>query len=245
MKFLLPFLTLLLYSGCNHSQKNVSPKEPMQKKVIPKQNSTTQQKRLTTYLPNATNTNTFHSLNMTIINLADQLFQSNFEQKSLKIILTSFVNLNSFDKTSSIGRLLSESLYNELHIRNFRVTDFRGKNTVTVNEDGEFHITRDAEKLKNTIKGIEYIVVGTYSKFENESLLINARIIDSISGEVISSARSIYRPKNCKVFDLCEKKEPKSNATRTQYLFNTKIDENSNSTFEIIADDCRDSECKK
>ena len=100
-------------------------------------------------------------------------------------------------------------MFNELHIRKFNVTDFRGQDAISVNADGEFHITRDVDKLKDHISATEYIVVGTYVKFENSSVLINSRIIDSETGAIISTARVIYTPKDCRLFNLCNIKNSK------------------------------------
>ncbi len=154
--------------------------------------------------PYADTDSVYQDLNGAIIALGDQLFVSNtFKGKFPSIILTSFVELNKFEKTSTFGRLLSESMFNELHVRNFKVTDFRGKPAVSVNAQGEFHITRDVQKLKDHIDATEYIVVGTYVKFENDSVLINSRIMDSESGEIISTARVVYTPEDCRLYNLC------------------------------------------
>jgi len=154
--------------------------------------------------------NIYQNLNGAIVSIADQLFVSNtFTEKEASLILTSFVDLNELNKTTTFGRLLSESMFNELHIRKFNVTDFRGQNAISVNADGEFHITRDVDKLKDHISATEYIVVGTYVKFENNSVLINSRIVDSETGAIISTARVIYTPKNCQLFGLCNVKNSK------------------------------------
>jgi len=202
MKYILSiaFVTLFL-SGC---LKNTSFNEPKtyKEKVI-------QKVRTADYnQPYALTNNIYQNLNGAIDAIADELFVSNtFTQKEPSVILTSFVDLNKLNKTTTFGRLLSESMFNELHIRHFHVTDFRGQDAVSVNADGEFHITRDVEKLKDHISATEYIVVGTYVPFENNSVLINARIIDSETGAIISTARIIYQPVDCTLFDLCNKKK--------------------------------------
>lgn len=151
----------------------------------------------------------YNNLNGAIVNIAEQLLESKtIPDMNNKVILTSFVDIDSFQETSSFGRILSESMFNELHTRNFKIIDFRGQDAVTVTEDGEFHITRDVEKLKDEIQLAQFIVVGTYGKFEFKSIMLNARILEATSGEVISSARVIYKPQNCKTFELCEKTEP-------------------------------------
>lgn len=147
-----------------------------------------------------------NNLNDAIVSIADQLFSSNTDKSKItSVILTSFSDLNQLNKTTTFGRLLSESMFNELHIRKFHVTDFRGQDAVSVNADGEFHLTRDVNKLKDHIEATEYILVGTYVKFENNSVLINSRMIDSVSGSIISTARVTYKPTDCSLFDLCQK----------------------------------------
>jgi len=200
MKLVLPLLTLaLFFTGCGNIATPFQEKPKTHKeKVIEKVRSADYTK------PYADTRSVYQNLNGAIVAMGDQLFVSNtFREKKPSLILTSFVELNKLDKTTTFGRLLSESMFNELHIRNFHVTDFRGQNAVSVNEDGEFHITRDVDKLKDHISATEYIVVGTYVKFENDSVLLNARILDSENGSIISTARVIYKPEDCTVFDLC------------------------------------------
>lgn len=201
MKLILPFLALaLLFTGCSTSKIFQEKPKTHKEEVIEKVRSADYTK------PYADIESVYQNLNGAIVAMADQLFVSNtFKERKPSLILTSFVDLNQLQKTTIFGRLLSESMFNELHIRNFHVTDFRGQNAVSVNEDGEFHITRDVDKLKDHISATEYIVVGTYVKFENHSVLINARILDSENGSIISTARVIYRPEDCTVFDLCYK----------------------------------------
>lgn len=196
-RILFPLIVAILISGCA-----LTPYKAQQSKVKKEIG-----KHKDIYSISTTGTdNVYMNLNAAIVSIADQLLNSTVQKKP-DIILTSFVDLNQLNKSTTFGRLLGESMYNELHVRKFNVTDFRGQDAVSVNADGEFHITRDVGKLKDHIEAIEYIVVGTYVKFENNSVLINARIMDSESGFVISTARVIYKPVDCTLFDLCEKKQ--------------------------------------
>lgn len=157
--------------------------------------------------PYANIENIYQNLNGAIVAVADQLLVSNVSKnKNTSILLTSFVDLNKLNKTTTFGRLVGESMFNELHVRKFNITDFRGQDAVSVNADGEFHLTRDINKLKDNIETVEHIVVGTYTKFENDTILINARILDSENGSVISTARVIYKPVDCSLFDMCPNK---------------------------------------
>ena len=197
------FASVILLSGC------IQQKQPI---LASNQNSNTNISNsiYNNNISNFDSTTYNQDLNDVIIQMANQLFNSNtIKNKKTRIILTSYVNLDHLGVTTTFGRLLSESMFNELHINNFNVTDFRGQEAVTVTQDGEFHITRDTEKLKDTITAIDYILVGTYIKFENKSFLINSRIIDSVSGEIISSSRVIYKPLDCTLYSLCNKESTK------------------------------------
>jgi len=209
MKHIISILSItLLFSGClsiKIKPPQINEKDSTEKykqKVIDKVRSADYNE------PYADTDMIYQNLNGAIVALADQLFVSNtFKDRDPSIILTSFVDLNKFGKTTTFGRLISESLFNELHIRNFKVTDFRGQAAVSVNADGEFHITRDVDRLKDHIEATEYIVVGTYVGFENDSVLINSRILDSETGAIISTARIIYKPRDCRLYNLCNVRE--------------------------------------
>ena len=151
----------------------------------------------------------FMDLNSAITELSNQILINNIiKQNQKKIVLTTFVNLNELKKTSIFGRVTSESMINELHIRNFEVLDFRGQDYISVNNNGEYHLTREVGKLKPQLKNA-YILVGTYSLFDQNTIAINARIMDFESGEVISTGRVVYLMSNCKLFDLCDETKSK------------------------------------
>ena len=195
-------MVVFMFSGCSMPSLNLfkSSSDPTLDKV----------RKGDYHDPYAKTNRIYQDLNGAIYAIADELFTSNTNKdKNTSVILTSFVDLNQLNKTTTFGRLLGESMFNELHIRNFKIIDFRGQDAVSVNGDGEFHLTRDVEKLKDHIEAVEYVVVGTYVKFEEKNLLINARILDSETGEVISTARIIYHPVDCKLFDLCYDKAPR------------------------------------
>ena len=259
MKFILPLLISVFITGCTFTNINQPKKTSKEKEtflltkkkekealILAKKEKETlslakkveYEKFLARY--NLKKEHVYSNLNTTIINIAEQLFDTKINKKNpSRVILTSFVDLDNLENTSTFGRLISESMFNELHIRKFLVTDFRGQEAVSVNKDGEFHITRDVEKLKDVVDAVEYILVGTYVKFEDKSLLINARILDSISGNVFSSARVVYRPKDCTLFDICVKKnisELKINRTLKPKKLNKKTEPDNRTPIMIIED---------
>jgi TolB-like protein len=224
-------LVISLFSGCTLLQK------PAPEKALSYENYVLNKARNADYTkPYAKTETIYQNLNGAIVSIADQLLVSNISKsKNTSIILTSFVNLENFNKTTTFGKIISESMFNELHIRKFKVTDFRGQDAVSVNENGEFHLTRNIDKLRDHIEATEYVVVGTYVKFEDDSVLINARIIDSETGAVASTARVIYEVKDCKLFSndgICTKGQNKE-----LRKVNFGID--------IVADKCKTADCSK
>ncbi len=128
------------------------------------------------------------NLNSLIIFLADQL-ERNVDMKYIQspVVITSFPNLDKMKETSNLGRLISESLMHELQVRRWSVIDVRLVKDIIINEEGEFSISRDIKKLRDSYK-VSGVVTGTYS-FTNDSIIVNARAIDIDTGVVKSSAQ--------------------------------------------------------
>ena len=140
-----------------------------------------------------------NTLNATIVDLAQQLKRSsrlNIRDKG-SIAVTTFVDLNLLEKTTYFGRSLGESMFNELFVRGFNVSDFRGAKVITVTPKGEFYITRNVNNISNEVVN-KYILVGTYTKIAR-NILLNVRIVDNHSGKIVASARSIYKNDYCKL----------------------------------------------
>lgn len=147
---------------------------------------------------------TQNSLEGAIISLSNQISQ-NLKFRTLKpILITSFVRLDNLKKTSEFGRIVAESLIDELSNKNFNIIEFRGQMALSVNERGEYFITRNVHKMKKNTPNT-YIVVGTYSR-QWKKIILNARIIDNITGKIISSARTTYvhnYRNDCLIFKDC------------------------------------------
>jgi len=144
------------------------------------------------------------NFNQGINYIADQLQRNSVLNKGDKIAIASFVDLHQLNKTTHFGRKMSESMFNELHTRGFRLIDIRGTKTIRVNAGGEFFITRDIKLLNNKRVENSYILVGTYSKF-GDGILLNVRMIDNLTGDVVSTARAIIEVDDCDVYENCEK----------------------------------------
>ncbi|MFA6789030.1 MAG: FlgO family outer membrane protein [Arcobacteraceae bacterium] len=145
------------------------------------------------------------TLEATIASLATQMMQNKKMHTTKPVLITSFVRLDNLKQTSEFGRVLSESLINELSNRGFNVIEFRGQVGISINEQGEYFITRDVNKLKQNVENT-YVVVGTYSR-QYKQVMLNARVIDNASGQIISSSRATYAHdlrEDCVVFKDCQ-----------------------------------------
>jgi TolB-like protein len=144
------------------------------------------------------------SLEATINSLATQMMRNKKMLTSKPVLITSFVRLDNFKKTTEFGRIVSESMINEMSNRGFNIIEYRGQMSVSINEKGEYFITRNPYKLKDKVPNT-YIVVGTYSR-QYGKVMLNARVIDNITGKIISSSRATYvhnKRNDCMLFKDC------------------------------------------
>lgn len=147
---------------------------------------------------------TQNTLEATIASLAAQMMQNKKMDTNKPVLITSFVRLDEFKKTTEFGRVVSESLINELSNRGFNIIEFRGQMAVSINDEGEYFISRKPHEIKGSIPNT-YVVVGTYSR-QAGRIMLNARVIDNITGKIITSARSTYAhgvANDCMMFRDC------------------------------------------
>ncbi len=106
------------------------------------------------------------------------------------VAVTSFVDLHYLEKTTHFGQLISENFMSELYKQGLDVVDFRARKNIVMNSRGQFFITRNVKKVRIKPRS-RYVFVGTYSLIDN-SILLNARIIDNTNDELVASARAVY-----------------------------------------------------
>jgi TolB-like protein len=129
------------------------------------------------------------AFNANIIFIADQLERNRDDDaRSKPILVTSFSNLDNLSETTSFGRLLAEQLMHELLVRGWKVVDLRLTKSVIVNQTGEFSLSRDLGRIRESLPAGN-VLVGTYSR-TTDGVLISARVIDVVTGHVQTSAQS-------------------------------------------------------
>ncbi len=135
--------------------------------------------------------------------IAYQLYTQYNQKRADKepIILTSFVDVHDFNQTSNFGRLLSETLGTHLDRLGMPIYEYRIKNRLVVNKNGEFFLTRDVKGMRRGfVDG--YVLTGTYG-LSKDRLILNARLVEYQSGRVIASANLDVRDRKL-VRELCQ-----------------------------------------
>ncbi|MFQ5431190.1 MAG: FlgO family outer membrane protein [Nitrospinota bacterium] len=101
-------------------------------------------------------------------------------------IITSFVDLNELEKTSVFGRLMAEKLLDELSRKGFQVVEVRRAQDLFIKKSvGEMILTREINELASVTKA-RTVLAGTYVA-TSEGVIINARLIDIKSPEILST----------------------------------------------------------
>ena len=99
----------------------------------------------------------------------------------------SFVNLDDFKTTSSLGRLIAEQLFYEFNQRGFPIREYRIPGSISIRPtEGEFYLSRDLGNLSVHSSG-SVVIVGTYSG-DSRAVFINARLVRPRDGRVLRTA---------------------------------------------------------
>jgi hypothetical protein len=128
------------------------------------------------------------ALNTASMFIAEQLERNlSPEMRSRALVVTDFVDLGTLNETSQLGRLLAQNLMHEMQLRNWSVTDVTFRKNIHIEASGEFSLSRDVKQLKPPVQ-IGSIITGTYVNTA-EGIILNVRMIQVISGAVVSTAQ--------------------------------------------------------
>jgi len=104
-----------------------------------------------------------------------------------RLIMTTFVDIDDLGRTSRFGRLLAEALATRMFSSGFGVVELRrGRDLLMKKGTGELVLTRNGSLMAQQCEA-EGVVVGTYG-LTPTTVIINARLLDAGSGEVLSVA---------------------------------------------------------
>jgi TolB-like protein len=129
--------------------------------------------------------------NSGVIFLGEQIDRSiSSDTRTKPTIITSFADLNNLADTTQFGRLVGENLMHELQIKGWSVTDVRLTRDLIINTAGEFSLSRDIKRLRETMPAAN-VVTGTYSSTA-DGVLLNIRVLDLSTGLVVGSAQTRF-----------------------------------------------------
>jgi TolB-like protein len=133
------------------------------------------------------------ALTAIVADLAEQLDSSlSKENRDQTIALTSLVELEDFYQSSWLGKAISEQFFNQLHLHDLKLLDYKLTDTIMVTKKGDFALTQDWKKLKKH-HNIERILVGTISHTE-EGAIVNVRIINA-DQNIVEATSTAFVPK--------------------------------------------------
>ncbi len=103
----------------------------------------------------------------------------------------SFVNQDDFTQTSALGRFIAEQMFYEFNQRGFPIREYRMADAITLNEQGEFVLSRSLPPVSVKAPGM-VIVAGTYYA-DRQAVFINARLIRGSDGMVLRTGQLVLQ----------------------------------------------------
>lgn len=104
------------------------------------------------------------------------------------MLAATFVNLNDFEESSALGRLLSEQVASRLSQSGYSVVEvqLRADQLAVRPREGVFALSREIEALNMDVEAVS-ILVGTYVVVDRQ-IFVNARVLRTSDGVALASA---------------------------------------------------------
>jgi len=108
--------------------------------------------------------------------------------KTYPIAYSTFVEIDDFDKTSTFGIILGDSIGEYLSRRGFNVieTQFREASLLLKKKTGQISLSRDRKHLRENFD-IQAVVAGTYKLIDSKSVYISAKLISTVDNSILSA----------------------------------------------------------
>ena len=101
------------------------------------------------------------------------------------LVVTTFVQLDDFTRTSRFGMLMAEQLLSRLAGRGFLLRETRMKDIFYQGQDGEFVLSREFSKVAQELEA-KLVLLGTYLE-ARDHVLVNTRLVDFQKQAVVAS----------------------------------------------------------
>lgn len=119
---------------------------------------------------------------------ADSLIAQTKNALSTKqpLIMTTIVSIDKLERSSTLGRLISEQVSGRLTQRGYSMSEVKLRSNLYVNKDqGELMLTREIKELAANYDA-QAVVVGTYA-ISQQLVFVNLKIIQPMSNSIIAS----------------------------------------------------------
>lgn len=127
------------------------------------------------------------------------LINSGIPRESV-VIMATVVNIDEIEKSSTLGRLISEQISSHFILKGMNVIEMKFRENVYMKQnEGELMLTREIGKLATSYRA-NAVIVGTYA-IGNSAVYINLKIIDPKSN-VALSATDYVLPMNNDIDDM-------------------------------------------
>ncbi len=102
------------------------------------------------------------------------------------LITATFVNIDNLEKTSSLGRIVSEQVGSRFSEKGYQVVEMLLRNSVYIRQkQGEFLLSRELRNI-STAHNAQAVIVGTYALGRN-NVYVTARLIRSKDSVILAS----------------------------------------------------------
>lgn len=102
------------------------------------------------------------------------------------LIMTTLVSIDKLERSSTLGRLISEQVSGRLTQRGYTMSEVKLRSNLYIKQDqGEFMLTREIKELAAN-QDAQAVVVGTYATSQ-QLVFVNLKIIQPMSGSVMAS----------------------------------------------------------
>jgi len=108
--------------------------------------------------------------------------------KNKIVIVTTISKIDNLDKSSKIGRVITEQIITDLSKTGVKVVEIRMRKNDIIKvkaKSGEFILTRNALELAR-VKKADAVLVGTYTTYNNK-LYVSMRLIDPTTNIIVAS----------------------------------------------------------
>lgn len=112
------------------------------------------------------------------------------ELRAGPVLFATFVDVDALDRSTTLGRTLTEQVANRFVQRGFVVTELKLRTAVFVKRDtGELMLAREVDQIARE-HDARIVVAGTYSPAK-EAVYLSAKAIDPATGQVLAAKDTI------------------------------------------------------